>query len=82
VAFRRIEPKSIQQNWLWGWEEVGYHRLRVEISRSEVNEAEKGRLFEEFVKLKESEVLYGLQRDGIRLESAENSLTFEGSFCS
>jgi hypothetical protein len=62
--------------------EWGYNLLkeRAQIKGSEVDEAEKSRLFKEFVRLKESEGLYGLFPNGIRLEAAKNAVTFEGTF--
>lgn len=58
----------------------GQFRQRVQITGSNVDEAEKVRLFEEFVKLKESESLYGLLPNGIDVEPRGDGDHFQGRF--
>jgi hypothetical protein len=60
----------------------GYGRLlqRVRISGSHVDEAEKAKLFEEFVNLKESESLYGILPNAIQVEPRRDGDYFQGRF--
>jgi hypothetical protein len=60
----------------------GYGQLlqRVRISGSHVDEAEKVKLFEEFVNLKESESLYGILPNAIQVEPRGDGDYFEGRF--
>jgi hypothetical protein len=61
----------------WGY---NFLKTRAKIGGAELDEKEKSRLFDEFVKLKESERLYGLLPDGVHVESGNGSVTFKGSF--
>jgi hypothetical protein len=60
----------------------GYGRLlqRARIGGSHVDEAEKVKLFEEFVNLKESESLYGIMPNAIHVEPTGDGDHFEGRF--
>jgi hypothetical protein len=59
-----------------------YGRLlqRARISESHADEAEKVKLFDEFVSLKESESLYGILPNAIKVEPRGDGEYFEGRF--
>lgn len=72
-------PSKNKMAFIDGWG-YNYLKTKVKIEGPELDEEEKSRLFDEFVKLKESERLYGLLPDGVHVESGNDSIAFKGSF--